>query len=137
MDFKNCKECGKVFRSNGISKICPKCELEDGENYEKVKEYIYDHPGATLPEVSEKTDVSEERILYYLREGRLEIIGTSSMILDCERCGRGITTGRYCKECASELERGLKSGFSQIENKKPTSRSKNRMYTAEIKNKNK
>ena len=135
MDFRNCKECGRVFQSNGFGKICPRCQMDDEVNYAKVKEYVYDHPGADISEVSDKTEVSKDKILHYLRDGRLEIIGGDSMILDCERCGTGISTGRFCRDCAKELERGLKSGFGQPEKEKSKENNKERMFIAEMRNK--
>ena len=131
MEFRNCRNCGRVFQSNGYGRICPKCQMEDEANYALVKEYIYDNPGATIPEVSGATGVDQGKILQYLREGRLEIIG-HSMILDCERCGKSISTGRYCGACAKEMERGFKDAFSN-ENQK--NKEEVRMYTAEMKNK--
>jgi len=130
MEFRNCKECGRVFQSNGYTKICPRCQVDDEKNFVTVKEYIYDNPGVTMPEASQETGVSEDKILRYLREGRLEIIG-HSMLLDCERCGKSITTGRFCKACAQEIERGLKGSFERKEKTKE----KEKMYIAEMKNK--
>ena len=90
----------QYFRQN-LSKM-PK---SDEERYAKVKEYIYDNRGADINEVSDKTGVSVDKVLRYLREGRLEIIGGGSLILDCERCSRSISTGRFCESCAKEIDR--------------------------------
>ncbi|MBB6216408.1 flagellar operon protein (TIGR03826 family) [Anaerosolibacter carboniphilus] len=130
-DIRNCKQCGKLFQYNGITKICAKCAREDDELFKVVKEYVYDHPGATITEVSEETNVDEDRILRYLRQGKLELTGEGgALVLDCERCGRGIKTGRFCDACAHEIETELKSGFSRAaEKQKPIG---NKMFTAEM-----
>jgi len=112
LNVRNCKECGKIFQYDGISKLCYECRKKDDENYKVVKEYLYENPKATIIQVSEATGVSEEKILRYLREGRLEITGDHpGFVLDCERCGKAIRTGRFCSECAGLIEREMKEGF--------------------------
>lgn len=135
-DIRNCKECGRVFQYNGLSKICPRCQQKDEENFKMVKEYIYDNPGATMIDITEDTGVPEEKVLRYLREGRLEISGGEETVffLECERCGKGISTGRFCDECAREMEKNLKGALGK-KSKSDVSKSKTRMYTAEMKKK--
>ncbi|WP_129597494.1 TIGR03826 family flagellar region protein [Anaerophilus nitritogenes] len=130
-EIRNCKECGRLFQYNGISKICSRCQRNDEDDFKIVKEYIYENKGASLVEVSEETGVEEDKILRYLRQGRLEIVGDdATLFLECERCGTGIRTGRFCAKCAKELESELKSGFSRPQ--APRS-SGEKMYTAERK----
>ncbi|QZY54323.1 TIGR03826 family flagellar region protein [Crassaminicella profunda] len=134
-EIRNCKECGKLFQYNGISKICPRCRRKDEDAFKAVREYIYENTGATLTEVSEETGVDEDKILRFLREGRLEIIGeNSALLLECERCGKAIRTGRFCDECAQELKNGLKDGFEKVDRlKSKGDKQRERMYTAERK----
>lgn len=133
-DIRNCKECGRLFQYNGYTKICPKCQREDEQNFKIVKEYVYENTGATLTEVAEETGVIEDKILRYLREGKLEIVGeNAALFLDCERCGKGIRSGRFCAECIRDMEKELKSGFNQIDQSK--SKNRDRMFTAEMKKK--
>jgi len=99
--------------------------MELDEMYKKVRDYLYDHPNATMVEVSEATGVEEKIILEFLREGRLEL-KEPSPVLTCERCGKPITTGRMCKECLAVFERGLKKGLNEsvrkVSDLKPDSR---------------
>ncbi|QXM05162.1 TIGR03826 family flagellar region protein [Crassaminicella indica] len=134
-EIRNCKECGRLFQYTGISKICPRCQKKDEEDFKVVREYIYENEGATLTEVSEETGVDEDKILRFLREGRLEIVGeNSALILECERCGKPIRTGRFCDACAHELQAGLKSGFEKVDRlKSNVDKQKEKMYTAERK----
>jgi len=102
MNVRNCRRCGKIYHYDG-SPICPQCRKEEEEDFKRVKDYLYEHPGATLPEVANATKVSPEKILRFLKEERLEIVGESNIILECERCGKAIKTGRLCDECKKEV----------------------------------
>ncbi|HHY90970.1 MAG TPA: MerR family transcriptional regulator [Clostridiales bacterium] len=130
----NCKECGRIFQSNGLSKICPTCQRTDEENFKKVKEYIYDNPGATMIDIVQETGVSEEKVLRYLREGRLEISGGENalLFLQCERCGKGIRTGRFCDECSREMEKDLRGAYGLKSDSYSKKKEKTKMYIAEI-----
>jgi len=113
LDIRNCTRCGKIYQYDGF-KICPSCRKEDEEDFIKVKDYLYQHPGANLQEVHEGTGVDVKKIIEFLREGRLEIADESNIILQCERCGRSIKTGRYCSKCAEELKKELSSAIKPV-----------------------
>ncbi|WP_425448020.1 TIGR03826 family flagellar region protein [Dethiothermospora halolimnae] len=132
MELKNCKKCGRIYAYDGYDS-CSRCRQSDEEEFRRVKEYIYEHPGATIHEVSEETEVSKNKILKFLRAGRLEIKGDdANLILDCERCGKSIKTGRFCNQCTAEMQREFKSAVApkkspENERKK---REDDRMYIA-------
>ncbi|KAB3526650.1 TIGR03826 family flagellar region protein [Alkaliphilus serpentinus] len=138
MDLRNCIKCGRVFSYRG-SEICSRCGENDEESFKRVKEYLYDHPGATISEVSEATEVSEKLILKFLRDNRIEIRDESNFFLDCERCGKAIKSGRFCDSCAVELKRGFESVLPKAHEKKPEVKTSttNRMFIAEMRKKQK
>lgn len=109
-ELKNCKKCGRMFSSIGGQLFCSKCRSDDEEDFKIVREYIYDNPNSTVVEVHEATEVAEEVILKFLRQGRLVLKG-DGVGLECERCGKGISSGRYCNSCANELKNGFKDAF--------------------------
>ena len=109
----NCRKCGKMFTYNAIGpKVCNKCKADEENEFKVIKEYLYENPGATITEVSHALNITTVTLRRYLKEGRLEIVSTggeANMLLDCEKCGKSIRTGRYCDECERELSRGLSS----------------------------
>ena len=121
-DVKQCKECKKLFYSFGSS-FCPDCVEEIEKGFDRVKDYIYDHPKANVVEISQETNVSEKRILGYLKEGRLTIDENNGLLL-CEECGRSIPTGRYCSGCSRRLEHELRGAYISPEEKKKQEASK-------------
>ncbi len=137
MDLRNCTKCGRVFSYNGIP-ICARCSNNDEEEFKRVKDYLYDNPGATVMEVSQETDVTEKQILRYLREGRIEIRDDSNLFLDCERCGKPIKSGRFCDVCVIEMQREF--GAVLKKDKKPPEKTiaksgSEKMYIADIRKK--
>jgi len=109
-ELKNCKKCGRMFSSVNGQLFCSKCRTSDEEDFKIVREYIYDNPDSTVVDVHEATEVAEEKILKFLRQGRLMLKG-EGVGLECERCGKSIITGRFCDKCAHELKSGFQAAF--------------------------
>jgi uncharacterized protein len=106
-----CKTCKHLFQSFG-SAICPVCVEEMEKNFEIVKEYIYNNPGANIIEITKETGVTEKSVLYYLKEGRLSVEGAESELV-CEKCKKPISSGRFCKDCQITLENTLYKSYVQ------------------------
>jgi flagellar operon protein (TIGR03826 family) len=106
-NLRNCSICGRVFAYKGRD-ICSKClEKEDGD-YAIVRRYVRDHPGASVPEIAEATKIDEEKILQFIRDGRL-VRRSSNYTTLCQRCGKAIPGGKYCENCLRELGAEIKS----------------------------
>lgn len=135
MELRNCSKCGRVFAYNGID-VCSRCISNDEDDFKRVKEYLYDNPGATVSEVSEATRVTEKQILRYLRENRIEIREENNYLLDCERCGKSIRSGRFCDECIVEMHREFTAVTKPKKpEKKKVDREGHKMYITEIRKK--
>ena len=120
-DFRQCKLCGKIYKYAG-SFFCPTCVREVDKHFRTVKDFLYKKPNVTITEVAEQTGVDERIILYFLRDGRLEM-NSAGDYLKCEACGAPITTGRVCSKCASGLtaafEKAIQTRSSNLEKMEP------------------
>jgi len=83
--------------------ICDACKKLEDEEYEKVRTFVRDFPGATVQEVSKETEVPIQLIYRFLKEGRLEVSESSPIALQCENCGVRIKSGRFCITCSKRL----------------------------------
>jgi len=83
--------------------ICDACKKLEDEEYEKVRTFVRDFPGATVQEVSKETEVPTHLIYRFLKEGRLEVSESSPIALQCENCGSRIKCGRFCITCSKRL----------------------------------
>jgi len=119
VDLKNCKKCGSLFSPDHGENICQVCRNEEEEKYQKVKEYLWDFPNATVEEVHEETGVEKELIIKFVKEGRLLADGLNvDLLLECERCGTQIESGRFCQSCKDELVSGLSESDRSKKKKK-------------------
>ena len=116
MNVRNCRKCGRIFNYSVGVQVCPRCREKMEEKFQEVKQYIYDHKGADVQEVSEACDVEQSQIRQWVREDRLQFSDDCPISLPCERCGRMIKSGRYCAQCNNELVNGLNSGKKGIVN---------------------
>ena len=105
MEMANCLRCKKVF-PRFREPICEECKKKDEELFTLVKEYLEEHPSATIHQISAETGASTKKILAWLREGRLEIAEATGD-LKCRQCGEGITTGQFCEACTREISRQI------------------------------
>ncbi|NPV69699.1 MAG: MerR family transcriptional regulator [Firmicutes bacterium] len=104
MDIRNCSECGRVFVDRG-NELCPRCVEEEDRQFEVVRRYVEAHANASVDEVSEETKVPKERIVRFLRLGRLVQGSVSGFELRCDVCGSVIETGRVCRKCKEGFDR--------------------------------
>lgn len=113
MDTINCKNCGRLFLYQCGPHFCTKCASILEEKFEKVKDYLYDNPGASIQRISEVNDVSVQQITKWVREERLEFTPDSLIGIDCEICGTTIKTGRFCKNCKDDITLKLGKAFNK------------------------
>jgi len=111
MDLRNCPRCGKIFAYDGKNKICNVCKNSEENEFQKVKDFLWDNPNATIEEVHNATEVERDLIIKFVREGRLVAEGLSfDFMIECERCGTPISSGRYCDKCQETLVEGFHTG---------------------------
>ena len=117
MSLRNCPECGRLFECT-LRNLCPDCIQKEDEDFQKIKQFLRENQGGSITEISEKTGVSERRILSFLKEGRLVITkgDDSTALLKCMRCGKPISRGCYCKECCLSLNKLLNESSQKTRN---------------------
>jgi len=115
MDVRNCKSCGKLFNYLNGPPLCTSCLKVLDEKFSVVKEYIYDHPGAGMQEVSDENEVTILQIQKWIREEKLSFSEDSLVGIECENCGVIIRTGKYCPSCKAKLVNNLGSIYREPE----------------------
>lgn len=106
MDIRNCKRCGKVFNYAGVP-LCGECAQQEQADFEKVREYLFQHPNSTTIEVTNATGIDPKVISRLLKAGRLladNVQANEDTELKCEKCGQPISRGRFCEKCVGEMK---------------------------------
>lgn len=118
MSFANCPRCHHIFRKSPENKICAACQTAEDAAYTKVANWLSDHPGATLREVAEATEVEERIISRLIREGRLTLL--ENLHADdqprCRRCDVRITRGTMCPTCAQTFSESVTDSVRSLMN---------------------
>ena len=112
MNVRNCKSCGKLFNYITGAPVCPVCRQALEAKFQVVKQYIRDHKGVGIQEVSEACEVEPGQIRTWLREDRLEVTEDSALMLNCESCGTPIRSGRFCDRCKASMTNSFNSILS-------------------------
>lgn len=137
MPLANCQECGGLYQQVR-EKICPSCKKIREKEVNKVKKFLRKNPGASIVEVSEGTEIEEERILDFIRDGDIKLIEAPLEIdLKCEVCGKTIPNGRKCPTCQEKFVSQFKQVVQKYEPAPPPRPKVNRdlhsrMYIADI-----
>lgn len=106
MSLANCKRCGTLIPAVS-SRLCVDCLRDEEEAYQVVRDYVRQHPTATVLQVSKETGVSVPRIYDFVRKGKLVAQSPDSdLAVECVVCGRRILSGRVCDRCRGGLKNG-------------------------------
>lgn len=137
--LKNCPKCGRLYTYVNRF-LCPACIEEEEQEFEQIKEYIYSHPGANTIEVAAATDIDEDKIVKFIRQGRLQSEGLAiAAQLTCDVCGVEIESGNLCPDCADKMRREFEEAGRKLQGADQTNnqdvRIKGRIYTADRMNK--
>lgn len=112
MDVRNCKKCNNLFNYVG-DPLCPACAKEMEDKFMGVREYIRENPNVPMTVVAEENDVPIQQIKKWIRQERLAFSKDSGISIDCEKCGKPILTGRFCKECQKTMTDSFTSMYQE------------------------
>ena len=101
MDVRNCKMCGRLFNVLNNERICPACQKKLEDKFHEVKEYLEEHPGASVEQTATDNDIST---------------ATEAGIV-CEKCGKPIRTGRFCERCKERMANEFQNAYQKPEPK--------------------
>lgn len=100
-----------MFSPVELETICPKCVAKDEEAYMTVRSHVADHPGATIAEIHEATQVPVDVIDRLYKAGRF----SEAAMAKCSRCGKDNANGlQVCNECADTMRNDFNSAMSEL-----------------------
>ena len=117
MDVRNCKMCGRLFNVLNNERICPACQKKLEDKFHEVKEYLEEHPGASVEQTATDNDISTKQIRQWVREERLILSTATEAGIVCEKCG---------ERMANEFQNAYQKPEPKMENLRST-RDRDRM----------
>ena len=80
---------------------------------------------ATMQQVVEATGVSEELLLKFIKNGRIQVKQFPNLGYPCDKCGSIIQTGKLCESCATELRKEIDLHEKEEQRKEELSKNMN------------
>ncbi|WEK53906.1 MAG: flagellar protein [Candidatus Cohnella colombiensis] len=111
MDLVYCPRCGKLFARH-FREVCNNCFQELEKDYERCVEYLRQHRGLNIQQLSDETEISIKQITRWIKEGRISLMNAPNMSYPCEMCGTLIREGHMCEGCKTKLQRDYKNAQS-------------------------
>lgn len=113
MAIRVCPHCQRPFSQLRNEEVCLACMAKGEDEFRRIKEYLYEHPGASATELVQRLGVTIRQIQHYLREDRLEVVGEGYTGLTCDKCGKPLKTGRMCEHCEKEVASQKRQEFKK------------------------
>ncbi len=68
-----CKHCRRVFKSRLKAYSCVDCKDVDSDVFDDIEAYLKEYPNSNALQISEALGITAFEVLYYIKEGRLNI----------------------------------------------------------------
>ena len=110
MELDNCPNCEAIFVKSAFRDVCEVCAKEEEADFEEVYQFIRkrNNRTASMDQVIEATGVKEERIIKFVKTGRLRLAQFPNLGVPCETCGAPVKDGgRLCASCTDGLRKDL------------------------------
>lgn len=103
-----CNKCKGIMVYKGVGEYkCEDCGSVEYDDYGKARNYLEQHKGANVAEISDATGVTHKSIREMIKEKRFEVIDNRGGYIRCEMCGENIKSGRLCSKCEMLYHRKL------------------------------
>jgi len=116
-ELMNCPECNQLFVKSNLRDVCESCYKIEVKEFDLVYTFIRkrENRTATIPEIVDATDVDEQKIMKWIRIGKLRVADYPNLGYPCERCGSLIKKGNICEDCSISIKRDLRKEEAERE----------------------
>lgn len=103
MAASTCQRCRKIFNKVS-SPICRTCEKLERDEIYTLNQFIVANPTVNVAAISNTNKIPAQRILQYVRSGKVQISEGMSDEIRCIGCGKVIITGNFCNVCILQFK---------------------------------
>ncbi|MBO4336704.1 MAG: flagellar protein [Lachnospiraceae bacterium] len=87
--------------------ICPECVKALEEKFQEVRKYVQQNGRVDMESICNDCNVDTAQVQQWIRQERLQFSNDSPIKVSCEKCGKMISSGRFCAECKDKMARQL------------------------------
>ncbi|WP_411335127.1 TIGR03826 family flagellar region protein [Metabacillus indicus] len=137
VELSNCPECYSLFVRTSFKTVCDTCHKKEERHYEAVYSFLKQSRNrtATLVTTAEETGVSEDLILKFIRQGKIQLANFPNLGYPCQKCGTLIRENKLCLTCSKDLKTQLFDLEREEERRQKVTEEKATFYTFQPKNK--
>ena len=108
MPLAACDRCGKVFSKDTPSSVCPKCQPDEEEDFERIRDRLDKQPNLSAKQLAETTGVDLECVMRLIDGGRIRNVGAGEVVR-CGKCGAPAISlsKKLCEACLNRLSQDL------------------------------
>ena len=138
MEVKVCRNCRKLFNYMAGDCFCSACKEYMDRTFQEVSQYIKEHDGVSMAQVSANCNVSISLIETWIKEERLHTVDEQKVYSTCESCGKPIASGKFCNLCKQQILGGIKNALDSDRRGRiaPTTHKNSNLQMRFINNKN-
>ena len=114
MALSACPRCNAMF-NKGHSLVCLKCEPEEQQDSEKIREVLARIPNLNAAEIAEEADVPRDCVVRMIDQGLIQNVTVNAQVR-CGRCGAPAISisKKLCQTCLEKLNVELAREQSKV-----------------------
>lgn len=102
-----CPDCDAALIASREGEYqCPRCKKYYYDDLGRIRNYLEEHPGSSIKQISEGAHVERRTIQAYIEYCHLEYTGSSNGFQMCSVCGALLRCGTICPNCAANAQAG-------------------------------
>lgn len=115
MALASCPRCKKMFDKMG-TKVCPKCQPAESEDYDKIRAVLDKFPNLNAEETAVEADVSVPCVMRMLEQGLISSVSLNTEPVICGKCGAPAisVSKKLCQACLEKLNAQVAQAQSKI-----------------------
>lgn len=119
MEVKACNKCGRLYNYIVGDNFCPSCKAEKEKLLKNLDGYFKETDDVKIDfdYLNDEFDVSRNNLVKFARKEELSV-DSSFELISCMKCGKSISSGRFCDRCKKETLDSLNSTYRELSLKK-------------------
>lgn len=99
----HCTICGKIFQMN-MRGLCANCSAEEDTDIKALEKLLMRNRQMNATEVAEAADIPRQKVLTYIRKGKIRLFDYPNLADECDVCAAPIRRGTMCTKCSTRIQ---------------------------------